>query len=331
MSRFMGPEKTDGTPAPLVSISVTTYQHAPFLARCLDGILMQECPFTYEVLLGEDDSDDGTRAIAQRYAQAHPDRIRLFLHRRDQMIHIDGRPTGRHNFLNNLRHATGRYLCHIDGDDAWTDPQRLRIMVEKMEAEPDLALAFHNAMNQWDDGRQEPYMDPASVKPRFTLQELAAKNFIPTSGVIWRWNGLRDLPEAFRTAPFGDSGVNIHFSLHGAIGYVDRMMSVRHVHEGGVMSLMGGLRTCRGIALAYEVMHKQAGDRIGEAALDRWALQITNGFETSVSRNEREMAAWFLKHAANVPHGRVPARLRLRWWLLVHCPRLMSSYARLRS
>ena len=118
MSRFMGPEKTDGTPAPLVSISVTTYQHAPFLARCLDGILTQECPFTYEVLLGEDDSEDGTRAIAQRYAQAHPDRIRLFLHRRDQMIRIDGRPTGRHNFLNNLRHATGRYLCHIDGDDA---------------------------------------------------------------------------------------------------------------------------------------------------------------------------------------------------------------------
>ena len=79
--------------APMVSISVTAYQHAPYLAECLDSILMQECPFRYEVLLGEDDSSDGTRAIAQRYAGAHPDRIRLFLHRRDQMIRIDGRPT----------------------------------------------------------------------------------------------------------------------------------------------------------------------------------------------------------------------------------------------
>jgi glycosyltransferase involved in cell wall biosynthesis len=318
-------------PVPFVSISVTAYQHASYLARCLDGILMQECPFTYEVLLGEDDSTDGTRAIAQRYAEAHPDRIRLFLHRRDQMIRIDGRPTGRHNFLNNLRHATGRYLCHVDGDDAWTDPLRLRIMVEKMEAEPDLALAFHNAMNQWDDGRQEPYMDPAIAKPRFTLQELAAKNFIPTSGVIWRWNGLRELPEAFRTAPFGDWGLNIHFALQGAIGYVDRIMSVRQVHEGGVMSTMSGLRTCRGIALAYEVMHKQAGDRIGKAALDRWALQITNGFETSISRNEREMASWFLKHAAKVPGGRIPVRLRLRWWLLLHFPKFMQRYAAMRA
>ena len=327
----MEPEKPEGAPTPLVSISVTAHRHEAFLSQCLDGILMQECPFRYEVLLGEDDGGDGTRAIAQQYAAAHPDRIRLFLHPRSSVIRIDGRPTGRYNLLHNLTHARGRYLCHIDGDDHWTDPQRLRIMVEKMEAEPELGLAFHNAMNTWDDGRQEPYLDPALAKPRFTLEELTARNFIPTSGVIWRWNELRALPEAFRAAPFGDWAINVHFALQGPIGYVDRMMGVRRMHAGGIMSVMGDQRTRRAVAHSYEVMRGQVGDRLAPAALQRWAKQVTDGFDIAIRAGDREPAAWFLKHAARVPGGLIPWRLRARWWLQLHAPGLIRKYARMRG
>lgn len=316
---------------PLVSISVTTYQHAPYLAQCLHSILMQDCPFAFEVLLGEDGSTDGTREIAQRYARSHPDKIRLFLHERHQMIRIDGRPTGRHNFLNNLRHARGRYLCHIDGDDRWTDPQRLRMMVEKMEAEPDLGLAFHNAWNVWPDGKREPYMDPAEAKQRFTRRELTVKNFIPTSGVIWRWNALEDFPEAFHTAPFGDWALNIHFAGGGGIGYVDAMMSERTVHAGGAMSIMGNVLTFRGVALAYEVMHAQIGDDLAPGAWERWKRQLTDGFDTAFKAGDMDNARWFLRHAAKAPGALVPLRTRSRWWGLIYLPRLMRWYGKLRA
>lgn len=319
-----------GTP-PLVSISVTSYQHAPFLAACLDGILMQECDFTYEVLLGEDGSTDGSREIAQRYAAAHPDRIRLFLHDRSNVIHIDGRPTGRYNLLNNLRHARGRYLCHIDGDDHWTDPDRLRIMVELMEAEPDLGMAFHNAWNVWDDDRKVPYLDPARAKPRYTRGELTIENFIPTSGAIWRWNALTDLPAAFHKAPFGDWMINIHFAGVGPIGFMDRIMSVRHVHGSGAMTAMGALRTYRGVALAYEVMRTQVQDDLAPEALARWTKQITDGFDQAINSGDREHALWFLAHARLVPKNAVPLRMRSRWWALVHFPRTMALYKQLRS
>lgn len=311
---------------PLVSISVTAYQHAAFLAACLEGILMQRCPFAYEVLLGEDDSTDGTRAIAERYAAEHPDRIRLFMHRRDQMIRIDGRPTGRHNFLNNLRHARGRYLCHIDGDDRWTDPDRLRIMVEKLEAEPDLGMAFHNAMNVWADGRSEPFLQPSRAKPRFTLEELTASNFIPTSGAIWRWEAGMPLPRAFHEAPFGDWALNIHFALQGPIGYVDRVMSERHVHEAGIMSSMHRQVERRATALAYEVMHGQVGDRLAPEAIARWRNQIVQGMEDALRSSDRPQMAWFLAHAGKLPDARISKRQRARWWLQLHFPRIMRAY-----
>jgi len=316
---------------PLVSISVTTYQHEAYLAACLDGILMQQCDFEYEVLLGEDESSDGTRAIAERYAKAHPERIRLFLHRRDQVMRIDGRPTGRFNLLNNLRHAKGRYLCHIDGDDRWTDPQRLRIMVEKMEAEPELGLAFHNAMNVWDDGRTEPFFKPGAAKPRYSVEDLTRSNFIPTAGVIWRWNQLREFPEAFSTAPFGDWALNIHFALQGPIGFVDRMMAERHVHAGGIMSGMKGQRERRATALAYEVMHGQVGDRLAHQAKERWLAQIEQGMENAQRSGDRELMRWFLMHSARLPAGCLPWRKRARWWVQLHWPRLMRAYGRLRK
>ncbi len=65
---------------PLVSVLVPTYQHAAYIAACLDGILAQRSDFALEILVGEDESTDGTREICQRYAERHPDRIRWGRH-----------------------------------------------------------------------------------------------------------------------------------------------------------------------------------------------------------------------------------------------------------
>src|SRR5690606_9572949 len=92
-----------------VSVLVQTYNHAPYIRQCLDGILMQETDFDFEILLGEDASTDGTREICIEYAQEHPDKIRLFLHSRENNISINGRPSGRFNFCNNLFEANGEY------------------------------------------------------------------------------------------------------------------------------------------------------------------------------------------------------------------------------
>ncbi|MBQ5786498.1 MAG: glycosyltransferase, partial [Alistipes sp.] len=42
------------TTEPLVSVCVTAYNHAPYIAQCLDSILAQECDFGVEIVLGED-------------------------------------------------------------------------------------------------------------------------------------------------------------------------------------------------------------------------------------------------------------------------------------
>ena len=96
---------------PKVSVCVQAYNHASYIAQALDSVLMQETDFDFELIIGEDESSDGTREICIRYAEQHPDRIRLFLRSREDVIYINGRATGRYNFVENLRAARGEYIA----------------------------------------------------------------------------------------------------------------------------------------------------------------------------------------------------------------------------
>ena len=71
-----------------VSVVVGAYQHVKYIRKCLDGILMQKTDFPFEIILGEDESEDGTREICKEYAKKHP-----------EITHIVYKETRYHNLL----------------------------------------------------------------------------------------------------------------------------------------------------------------------------------------------------------------------------------------
>lgn len=125
---------------PIVSVCIQTYQHSPYIKECLEGVLMQQTNFPFEILLGEDDSTDGTREICIEYAKRNPEKIRLFLHSRENNIKINGSPTGRFNFIYNLNSVRGKYIALCEGDDYWTDPFKLQKQVDFLEENPEYGL-----------------------------------------------------------------------------------------------------------------------------------------------------------------------------------------------
>ena len=67
---------------PTVSICCITYNHAPYIRSALDGFLMQKTDFTYEILIHDDASTDGTADIIREYTARYPD-IRKPVFQRD--------------------------------------------------------------------------------------------------------------------------------------------------------------------------------------------------------------------------------------------------------
>ena len=51
----------------LVSVKMITYNHAPYIAQAIEGVLQQRTNFPFELVIGEDCSTDGTREIVFEY------------------------------------------------------------------------------------------------------------------------------------------------------------------------------------------------------------------------------------------------------------------------
>ena len=218
---------------PLVSVCITAYKHEAFIEQCIQSILDQNTGFEYEIILGEDDSNDGTRELSKRLADENPDKIHLYLHHRENVIEVLGGKTGRFNFLYNLSKATGKYIALCDGDDYWTDPNKLQKQVDILEKYPKVAISAHE-VKVWKNGL---FSNPTGHKPKGewnTILDLAKVNFIHTASCMYR-NGIQ-YPDWLLSTSTADYPLHMLNSERGDIHYSSDVMAAYRVHEGGVWS-----------------------------------------------------------------------------------------------
>ena len=127
--------------APLISICCLTYNHAPFIRKCLDGFLMQQTDFPIEILIHDDCSTDGTIEIIQEYTAKSPELI-FPLYEEENQYSRGG--AGKMD-LYNYRRARGKYIAYCEGDDYWTDPLKLQKQVDFMETNPEYSVCWHRS------------------------------------------------------------------------------------------------------------------------------------------------------------------------------------------
>jgi len=221
---------------PLVSVVIPTYQHVGYIEQCLRSVLTQNTSFQVEILLGEDESSDGTREICQRFAVEYPERIRLFLWSRKDMVRIMGKPTGRANLMGLLKETKGKYVAICEGDDYWTDPLKLQKQVDFLEAHPDFSMCFHRAMLLKHSGLEEHSIPDDVDRNNVRYDDLLrTSNFIATASVVFRRRN-EPLPTWFWELPFLDKGLYHYLSGEGKLKCLPEFMSVYRISGTGVWS-----------------------------------------------------------------------------------------------
>lgn len=99
-----------------LSVMITCYNCEDFIGQAIESVIKQEKPFEWELLIGDDSSDDGTVDIIKDWIDKYPDNIKLFIMERTKTSKKDGTRAAQ-NRANLLRHAQGDYLAFLDGDD----------------------------------------------------------------------------------------------------------------------------------------------------------------------------------------------------------------------
>ena len=119
---------------PLVSVKMITYNHAPYIARAIEGVLTQRVSFPIELVIGEDCSTDGTRDIVFAYQKKYPDVIRI--------ISSDTNVGMKENGYRTMKACRGKYVTFCEGDDYWHRTDKLQQQADYMESHPDCGLTF---------------------------------------------------------------------------------------------------------------------------------------------------------------------------------------------
>ena len=222
-----------------VSVCILTYNHEPFITQAVDSVLMQKTDFDFEVIIGEDQSTDNTRSIVKDYQKKFPQTIRLLLHERKDVIYIDGRESGRWNFMNTIQSAKGQYIALLEGDDYWLDPLKLQKQVDFLESHPSCVICFHAAQYQDKNNHSLHHLwMPRQLKKIYTIEDLFVEgNFIATASTLFRNGLLDDFPPWFKKIRVGDWPLHILNARHGDIGFINEVMSAYRVHAGGVSSM----------------------------------------------------------------------------------------------
>jgi len=135
-----------------VSVIMPAYNVEPFVAESIESVLGQTYR-DYELVVVDDGSTDGTRAVIERYAAACPDRIRVLL--QENLGPARARNAG-------LRIGRGAMYAFLDSDDVWA-PAYLAEQMRILETEPWVDIVTGNAFLRGASsggGTARPFPDP---------------------------------------------------------------------------------------------------------------------------------------------------------------------------
>lgn len=215
---------------PLLSVCVITYNHEKFIRKCLDGIMMQKTNFPFEVVVGEDCSTDGTRAIIREFAEHFPEEIKPVFH----TANVGGARNG-YEFCYPL--LKGKYIAICEGDDYWIDPYKLQKQVTFLEQHPDHSFCFHKVANVDGQGRLLKVDQHSGITVNYKAADIFHIS-IPTLSVVFR-KCFEEIPEEIYQVESGDAFLFGLLARHGKAADLDFLGAHYRTHPGGVFSSRG--------------------------------------------------------------------------------------------
>lgn len=205
-----------------VSIICLAYNHKDYIEDALVGFVSQHTNFTFEVIVHDDASTDGTTEIIARYTQRYPELIKPIYEQENQYS------KGMLSSINiSMTKARGKYIAICEGDDYWTDAEKLQRQYDILEKYKNLSMCVCAGVELLSNGVKgkeiRPKTEDAILNPEETILNGGA--YLPTAALFWRKELFENLME-FETKLNIDYVWQIKGALNGGIYYIDKPMVV---------------------------------------------------------------------------------------------------------
>jgi glycosyltransferase involved in cell wall biosynthesis len=214
------------TKAPLVSVWMLTYNHDKSVEKALDSILAQNTNFPYEIVIGDDYSTDNTIEILKKYQATYPNIVKPIFRNKNIGIH--------RNFVETWNKCCGEYVAFLEGDDYWTDEQKLDNQVRFLIDNPDYVMCYHNTMEVDEISGSEKTTNDRDPLISTTKELLLKGWYIRTGSMMARKAALKGFPAFYYDYPSTDYLFHVLISENGPIRFINKVSSVYRRHLGGI-------------------------------------------------------------------------------------------------
>lgn len=218
------------TAKPMVSIVCTSYNHGDYLAEAIESFLMQKTNFEFEILIYDDASTDHSPQVIKQYESKYPSLIKPIYQTQNQYS------KGVRVEMFNHNRAIGKYIAVCEGDDYWTDPDKLQKQVDYMEEHPACSMTVHAADRVLSDKKKVlSTVRPEKGNAIFSVDRVieGGGDLIATNTMVYSKEKVRVLAPFYLNAVVGDYPLVILAALHGTVDYLDENMSAYRVGVKG--------------------------------------------------------------------------------------------------
>jgi glycosyltransferase involved in cell wall biosynthesis len=229
---------------PRVSAIIVFLNAEKFLSEAIESVLAQHYD-NWELLLVDDGSSDASTAIARRYSELQPERVRYLHHE----SHMNRGISASRNL--GLQHAKGDYIAFLDSDDVWL-PNKLQMQLAIMAEQPE-AVMVYGAPELWygwtgkredlcRDKKQAITVEPNTLvkPPELFMMFLARTAITPCpSDVLFRReivNALGGFVESF-TGLYDDQVFFAKVTLQAAVFVSGECWSKHRQHPDSICSV----------------------------------------------------------------------------------------------
>lgn len=237
-------------PLPLVSINCLVYNHAPFLEEAFNGFLNQKTNFTFEVIIHDDASTDGSKEIIDYYTKKYPDIFFPFIQRTNQYSQGIRGISEKYNFPR----CRGKYIAVCEGDDYWIDENKLQKQFDFMESNDEYSFCYTRFRTKDEktslilNDKNDKYFENNSSFINFTFETFYRGWHMGTQTLFFRRICLeKNYTLGYKHAK--DIHLITHLLKEGKGACLNFFGAIYRIHSGGVYS---GATELENAALSYE-------------------------------------------------------------------------------
>ena len=208
----------------MVTVLCTAYNHEEFIASAIEGVMNQKTNFKFELIVHDDASEDRTAEIIREYKERYPDSIFPIVQKENQYRCCN---IYRSFLFPNVR---GKYIAFCEGDDYWTDQDKLQMQVDFLESHEDYSMCMHNAVKRDYGTGEESCLDTFPGDGTYSQKQhiLAGlgTGFPAFASYMVRANLLGGMPEFFLSSKVLNYPLRQYYANCGKVYYFGKPMSV---------------------------------------------------------------------------------------------------------